>query len=126
DFGVILNPMMAAGQVHGGVAQGIGQALLENTLYDPESGQLLSGSFMDYALPRADHFPDIAVTFNEVPCLNNPLGMKGAGEAGAVGAPAALVNAVRDALGASAEDDLQMPLTSEQIWSHLRRTDTSA
>lgn len=126
DFGVILNPMMAAGQVHGGVAQGIGQALLENSLYDPESGQLLSGSFMDYALPRADHFPDIEVTFNKVPCLNNPLGMKGAGEAGAVGAPAALVNAVRDALGTSAGDDLQMPLTSEQIWSHLRRPDAPA
>lgn len=78
---------------------------------------------MDYALPRADHLPDIEVTFNEVPCLNNPLGMKGAGEAGAVGAPAALVNAVRDALGASAGDDLQMPLTSEHIWSHLRRSD---
>src|SRR5581483_6242579 len=85
DFGKTVNPMIVRGQVHGGVAQGIGQAMMELACYDPESGQLLSGSFMDYALPRANDLPDIEVDLIEVPCASNPLGVKGAGEAGAVG-----------------------------------------
>ena len=98
DVGKAVNPLIVRGQVHGGVAQGIGQALLEHTAYDPESGQLLSGSFMDYALPRADDLPDIEVELLEVPCATNPLGVKGAGEAGAVGSPPAVINAMIDAL----------------------------
>ena len=85
DFGMAINPLIVRGQVHGGVAQGVGQAVLERTVYDPDSGQLLSGTLIDYALPRADDLPD-RVEFVEVPCRTNPLGVKGAGEAGAVGA----------------------------------------
>ena len=90
--------MIVEGQVHGGVAQGIGQALLENCVYDPESGQLLTGSYMDYAMPRADDLPSFKVGTKVTPCTHNPLGAKGCGEAGAIGAPAALMNAVHDAL----------------------------
>ena len=90
--------MIVRGQVHGGVAQGFGQAVLEHTVYDPDSGQLLSGSLMDYALPRAADLPDIEVELIEVPCVTNPLGVKGAGEAGAVGSPPAVMNAILDAL----------------------------
>ena len=117
DFGFTLNPLLAAGQVHGGTAQGIGQALLEHTVYDPDSGQLLSGSFMDYALPRADDLPSLDCEFRDVPCTTNPLGVKGAGEAGAVGAPAAVVNAVVDALKVA---HLDMPLTAPRVWRALR------
>ena len=117
DFGFTLNPPLAAGQVHGGTAQGIGQALLEHTVYDPDSGQLLSGSFMDYALPRADDLPSLDCEFRDVPCTTNPLGVKGAGEAGAVGAPAAVVNAVVDALKVA---HLDMPLTAPRVWRALR------
>ncbi len=116
DFGVIGNPMVVEGQVHGGVVQGIGQALLENTVHD-EYGQLLTGSYMDYTMPRADDVPDIRVGFTETRSTTNPLGMKGCGEAGAIGAPPALVHAVGDALGVH---DLQMPLTSERVWRALR------
>ena len=116
DFGRMLNPALVAGQVHGGVAQGIGQALLEGTVYDPESGQLLSGSFMDYAMPRAGDFPDIDFSTNEIPCLNNPLGMKGAGEAGAIGATPAAINAMVDALKEFGVRDVEMPATPERVW----------
>ena len=98
DFGNIINPMIVEGQVHGGVAQGIGQALLENCVYDKDSGQLLTGSYMDYAMPRADDLPSFKVATKVTPCTHNPLGAKGCGEAGAIGAPAALMNAVHDAL----------------------------
>ena len=98
DFGVLINPMITAGQVHGGLAQGIGQALMERIRYDADSGQMLTASFMDYAVPRADEMPDVDLTFNEVPCTTNPLGVKGCGEAGAVGAFPAVTNAVIDAL----------------------------
>src|SRR5205085_11966480 len=98
DYGVLVNPMVAAGQAHGAIAQGIGQALLEHAFYDPESGQLLAGSFMDYALPRADDLPPFALAFNPTPCTTNPLGVKGCGEAGAVAAFPAIGNAIRDAL----------------------------
>jgi carbon-monoxide dehydrogenase large subunit len=117
DVGHALNPLIVRGQVHGGVAQGLGQALMERTSYDNGSGQLLSGSFMDYALPRADDLPDIDVDLIEVPCETNPLGVKGAGEAGAVGSPPAVMNALVDALGGKVVD---MPATPETVWKALR------
>src|SRR6185503_6684588 len=98
DFGKVINPMIVEGQVHGGLAQGIGQALLEGCVYDPQSGQLLSGTYMDYAMPRADDFPFFKVGTQSTPCTHNPLGVKGCGEAGAIGAPAAVINAIVDAL----------------------------
>jgi carbon-monoxide dehydrogenase large subunit len=112
-----MNPQLLEGQVQGGTVQGIGQALLEHAVYDAESGQLLSGSFMDYAMPRAGDLPALDCGFHHVPCKTNPLGVKGAGEAGAVGAPAAVVNAVVNALGVR---HLDMPLTAEKIWRELQ------
>jgi aerobic carbon-monoxide dehydrogenase large subunit len=120
DFGTVVNPLLLAGQVHGGVAQGVGQALLERTVYDPESGQLVSGNLTDYALPHADTLPLIEFSYNVVPCRTNPLGVKGAGEAGAIGAPPALVNAVVDAVAECGIDHLDMPLTPERLWRALR------
>jgi aerobic carbon-monoxide dehydrogenase large subunit len=117
DFGRAMNPKLLEGQVQGGTAQGIGQALLEHAVYDRGSGQLLSGSFMDYAMPRAGDLPSFDCGFHHVPCTTNPLGVKGAGEAGAVGAPAAVVNAVANALGVR---HLDMPLTAEKVWRALR------
>ena len=116
DFGRVMNPLLLAGQVHGGIAQGIGQALLERTVYDETSGQLVTGSLMDYALPRADNVPDIAFSYNEVPCSRNPLGVKGAGEAGAIGAPPAVINALIDALAPLGVKHIDMPATPEVIW----------
>lgn len=116
DFGNVMNPLMVAGQVHGGVAQGLGQALLENCVYDPETGQLLTGSFMDYAMPRAYDLPEIRFAYNEVPCKNNPLGVKGAGEAGAIGAPPAIIAAVVDALAEFGVKHVDMPATPEKVW----------
>ncbi|TMH35334.1 MAG: xanthine dehydrogenase family protein molybdopterin-binding subunit [Betaproteobacteria bacterium] len=120
DFGNIINPMIVEGQVHGGVVQGIGQALLEQCVYDQESGQLLTGSYMDYALPRADDVPSFKVTTKVTPCTHNPLGAKGCGEAGAIGAPAALMNAVHDALSAAGVTYLDMPATPHRVWSALQ------
>ena len=119
DFGKTVNPLIVRGQVAGGVAQGYGQAVLEHTVYDPESGQLLSGSFMDYALPHADQFPDIEVELLEIPCATNPLGVKGAGEAGAVGSPPALINAIIDALSPDGVTHIDMPATPERVWRAL-------
>jgi carbon-monoxide dehydrogenase large subunit len=120
DIGTVINPLIVDGQVHGGVAQGVGQALLERCAYDRD-GQLLSGSFMDYALPRADDLPAFVAECDESqPCRHNPLGAKGCGEAGAIAAPAALVSAALDALGHLGIVDLDMPLTSEQIWRRTR------
>jgi carbon-monoxide dehydrogenase large subunit len=119
DFGTLVNPMLAEGQVHGGVAQGIGQALLEHAVYDRQ-GQLLAGSFMDYALPRADAVPPIAVGFHPVPATSNPLGVKGCGEAGVTGALPAVMNAVIDALAARGVRHLDMPATPERIWRALQ------
>jgi aerobic carbon-monoxide dehydrogenase large subunit len=116
DFGKTVNPMIVRGQVHGGVAQGLGQALVERTDYDLETGQLLSGSFMDYALPRANDLPDIEVDLLEVPSVSNPLGVKGAGEAGSVGSPPALINAIIDALSADGVTHIDMPATPEKVW----------
>jgi carbon-monoxide dehydrogenase large subunit len=119
DVGHAVNPMIVRGQVHGGVAQGIGQAVHERTAYDPESGQLLSASFMDYALPRAEDLPDIEVELLSVPCETNPLGVKGAGEAGAVGSPPALMNALVDALSGVGVTDMDMPATPETVWKAI-------
>jgi carbon-monoxide dehydrogenase large subunit len=116
DFGKTVNPMIVRGQVHGGAVQGIGQAMTENAVYDPSSGQLLSGSFMDYALPRADDLPDIEVELVEVPCTTNPLGVKGAGEAGSIGSPPAVINAVIDALAPLGVTHIDMPVTPERVW----------
>ncbi|UFN50608.1 xanthine dehydrogenase family protein molybdopterin-binding subunit [Roseomonas sp. OT10] len=119
DVGHALNPLIVRGQVHGGVAQGIGQAIHERTAYDPESGQLLSASFMDYALPRAEDLPEIEVDLIAVPCATNPLGVKGAGEAGAVGSPPAVMNALVDALAPVGVTHLDMPATPEVVWKAL-------
>ncbi|MCC7215846.1 MAG: xanthine dehydrogenase family protein molybdopterin-binding subunit [Burkholderiales bacterium] len=120
DFGNIINPMIVEGQVHGGLAQGIGQALLENCVYDAESGQLLSGSYMDYAMPRADDLPSFQVETRVTPCTHNPLGAKGCGEAGAIGAPAALMNAVHDALLGVGVKHLDMPASPHRVWQAIR------
>ena len=120
DFGTLLNPMITAGQVHGGVAQGVGQALLERTVFDRESGQLLSGSFMDYCLPRADDLPDIDVAFEPVPTETNPLGVKGCGEAGCIGALPAVMNAVVAALQPYGLRHLDMPATPERVWQAIQ------
>lgn len=116
DVGRIVNPMIVEGQIHGGVAQGVGQALCEQLVHDPATGQLLTGSLMDYAAPRARDLPDIAVAFQETPSPNNPLGVKGAGENGTVGAPAAVVNAVLDALAPLGVTHIDMPLTPFRVW----------
>ncbi len=121
DFGKAVNPLIVRGQVHGGVAQGFGQAVMESTAYDASSGQLLSGSFMDYALPRANDLPDIEVDLLEVPCTGNPLGVKGAGEAGAVGSPPAVINAIIDALSADGITHIDMPATPEKVWRALSK-----
>jgi aerobic carbon-monoxide dehydrogenase large subunit len=116
DLGTVINPMIVEGQIQGGVAQGVGQALTEHCAYDAD-GQLLSGSFMDYALPRADDVPQVVSEFDESqPCTHNPLGAKGCGEAGSIAAPAAIVNAVLDALALLGITDVAMPLTSERVW----------
>jgi aerobic carbon-monoxide dehydrogenase large subunit len=115
DFGRIINPMIVAGQVHGGLAQGIGQALYESAVYDKD-GQLVSGSFMDYTMPRADCLPSFTVDTHATLCAHNPLGVKGCGEAGAIGAPPAVINAVIDALSPLGIEDISMPATSHKIW----------
>jgi len=116
DCGVVLNPFIVHGQVFGGVAQGIGQALTENVIHEEESGQLLTGTYMDYGMPRAHHLSPIAALFNVIPCKTNDLGVKGAGEAGCCGAPAALVSALCDALKDFGIRHIDMPLTAEKIW----------
>jgi carbon-monoxide dehydrogenase large subunit len=120
DFGATLNPLLLAGQVHGGTAQGIGQALMENTVYDPDSGQLVSASLMDYALPRAADVPAFAFETRNVPCRTNPLGVKGAGEAGAIGSTPAVMNAVMDALWRAYRiRHVDMPATPERLWAAI-------
>ncbi len=120
DFGIVVNPLLVEGQVHGGIAQGVGQALMELCVYDPDSGQLMTGSLMDYFMPRADDLPQIAFSYNEVPCLNNPLGVKGCGEAGAIGAPPAVINAVVDALAPLGVTTIDMPATPLRIWQTIQ------
>jgi carbon-monoxide dehydrogenase large subunit len=120
DFGVVLNPMLTEGQVHGSLAQGLGQALLEHAVYDPETGQPLAASFLDYAMPRAADFPLCDWETVEVPSTANPIGVKGCAEAGCVGGPPALVNAVLDALAPLGIEAVDMPLTSHRIWRAIR------
>lgn len=120
DFGKVINPSLLAGQVHGGIGQGLGQALLESCVYEAETGQLLSASFQDYTMPRADDVPSIGFSLNEVPCLSNPLGIKGAGEAGAIGAPPAIINALVDALSDFGIRHIDMPATPQLLWKLMR------
>jgi carbon-monoxide dehydrogenase large subunit len=117
DFGSVINPMIVEGQVHGGIVQGVGQALTEACVYDSASGQLVTGSYMDYCMPRAADVPSFKLAFTETKCPSNPLGMKGCGEAGAIAAPAAVMNAMTDALGVK---DLPMPATSQVVWNALQ------
>jgi carbon-monoxide dehydrogenase large subunit len=120
DVGRVINPLICEGQIQGGLAQGIGQALLEHVAYDRESGQLLSATFTDYAMPRADDLPSFTMDFREVPCRTNPLGIKGVGEAGSVGAPPTVINAILDALGPLGVEHLDMPATPGRIWDALQ------
>jgi len=120
DYGTLINPMVTIGQVQGGLAQGIGQAMLEHTVYDVESGQLLSGSLMDYALPRADNLPPLEVRLEELPTAVNPLGVKGAGQAGCIAAPQTIVHAILDALAPLGIEHIDMPATPERIWHAIR------
>jgi carbon-monoxide dehydrogenase large subunit len=117
DFGVVINPMIVEGQVHGGIAQGVGQALYEGTVYDKD-GQLVTGSYMDYAMPRADYLPSFKVDTTETRCPSNPLGIKGCGEAGAIAAPAAVMNAITDAVGT---EDIAMPATPATVWRVIQK-----
>ncbi len=126
DFGNIINPMIVEGQVHGGLAQGIGQALLESCVYDADSGQLLTGSYMDYAMPRADDMPSFKVSTRVTPCTHNPLGAKGCGEAGAIGSPAALMNAVLDALAPLGVKHLDMPASPQRVWHAIQSAKAGA
>jgi aerobic carbon-monoxide dehydrogenase large subunit len=121
DFGVVINPMIVEGQVHGGIAQGVGQALCEGAVYDKD-GQLVTGSFMDYAMPRADYFPSLNIGTTVTKCPSNPLGIKGCGEAGAIAAPAAVINAITDAVGTEA---VAMPATPPTVWAALQRSGRS-
>jgi carbon-monoxide dehydrogenase large subunit len=117
DFGNVINPMIVEGQVHGGVVHGIGQSLLEEVVYDPDSGQLMTGSYNDYCMPRAHDLPKaFSLEFHCTPSPSNPLGLKGCGEAGAIGAPPAIINAITDAIGTN---DLQMPATAEKVWAAI-------
>ena len=120
DFGTLINPMIVEGQVHGGIVHGVGQSLMEHAQYD-EAGQLITGSLMDYAMPRADTVPSFEVGYKVTPCPHNPLGAKGCGEAGAIAAPAAVINAVIDAIGA----EIQMPATPERVWRTLQSRQTA-
>ena len=123
DFGTVINPMIVEGQVHGGVAQGAGQALLEHGIYDRENGQLITGSYMDYCMPRADDLPDVEVGMTVTKCPSNPLGVKGCGEAGAIAAPPAVINAITDALGVKTFD---MPATPEKVWRVIQKMEPRA
>jgi carbon-monoxide dehydrogenase large subunit len=122
DFGTVVNPMIVEGQVHGGIAQGIGQAMLERAVYDKD-GQLVSGSFMDYAMPHAHDLPSFKVGLTETKSPSNPLGIKGCGEAGAIAAPAAVINAITDAIGSEA---ISMPATAQTVWSALQHAQQTA
>jgi len=118
DFGIVINPMIVEGQVHGGIAQGVGQALLESAVYDKD-GQLVTGSFMDYCMPRADNLPTYNVDMTVTKCPSNPLGIKGCGEAGAIAAPAAVINAITDAIGS---ENVPMPATSQAVWAAIQKS----
>ena len=120
DFGNIINPMIVEGQVHGGIVQGVGQALMEGAVYDKNTGQLISGSFMDYTMPRADNFPSFKLGYKVTPCPHNPLGVKGCGEAGAIASPAAVMNAVHNALAPVGVKHVEMPATPLNVWQSIQ------
>ncbi|MFP6742224.1 MAG: molybdopterin cofactor-binding domain-containing protein, partial [Alphaproteobacteria bacterium] len=120
DFGVVINPLIVEGQVHGGIVQGLGQAMFEHTVYDEVSGQLLSASFIDYCMPRADDLPTIDLSRNETPCTTNVLGAKGCGEAGTIGAPSAAINAIIDAMAETGVHAFDMPATPQRVWRALQ------
>jgi aerobic carbon-monoxide dehydrogenase large subunit len=122
DVGTVINPLTLKGQIHGGVAQGVGQALMEQIVYDRDSGQLLTATFMDYAMPRADTLPDLVIASNPVPTALNPMGAKGAGEAGTVGALPVVMNAVLDALAPLGVRDFDMPASSARVWAAIQAT----
>jgi carbon-monoxide dehydrogenase large subunit len=126
DLGRVLNPLIVRGQIHGGVVQGLGQALLEHQVYDRESGQLISGSFMDYGMPRADTMPNMETELEEVPCKTNPLGVKGIGESGTIGAPPTVINALIDALSPLGVDRIDMPATPLRVWQAIGRARSGA
>ena len=119
DFGRVVNPLLLSGQIHGGIVQGAGQAFIENTVYDPTSGQLLTGTFMDYGMPRASDFLMFDTHYNEILCTTNPLGVKGAGEAGTIGATPAVTSAIVDALREFGVAHLDMPATPERVWQAM-------
>ena len=125
DLGKLINPMLVDGQVHGGIVQGIGQAMLEHCAYDETSGQLLTGSFMDYTMPRADDVPSFDLAYNEIPCTTNPLGIKGAGEAGTIGSAPALINAIVDALSDLGVTHVDMPATPQHVWRAINAARSS-
>src|SRR6201988_4078660 len=120
DYGVLVNPMIAAGQAHGAIAQGVGQALFEHAAYDPASGQLIAGSLMDYALPRADDLPSSDLAFNATRCTTNPLGVQGCGEAGAIAAFPAIANAISDALAPLGVESFDGPATPARVWQAMQ------
>ena len=121
DCGNVLDHMIVEGQLHGSLAQGLGQALLESAVYDQHGGQLLTGSFMDYAMPRAQDMPPIRDALHVVPATTNPLGVKGTGEAGTTAAIAAVMNAISDAVPGNGADHLEMPATPEKVWAACRK-----
>jgi carbon-monoxide dehydrogenase large subunit len=125
DLGRVLNPLIVRGQIHGGVVQGIGQALLEHQVYDRQSGQLLSGSFMDYGMPRADSMPNVDSELEEIPCKTNPLGVKGIGESGTIGAPPTVINALLDALAPLGVHQIDMPATPMRVWQSIARAQSA-
>jgi carbon-monoxide dehydrogenase large subunit len=125
DFGNLINPMVVEGQVHGGIAQGVGQALYEEAAYN-DNGQLLSASYMDYCMPRADHFPSLKVENLVTACTHNDLGVKGCGEAGAIASPPAVINAVVDALSPLGVTDITMPATPQKVWQAIQAAQTKA
>ncbi len=126
DVGTIINPLLAAGQIHGGVVQGIAQALYEEVSYDPDTGQLMTGSLLDYAVPRAEHVPNIRSSFQETPSPTNPIGVKGIGESGSIAAPPCMVHAVLDALSPLGIPHLDMPMTPPRIWSAVQKARAGA
>ncbi|HEY0422133.1 MAG TPA: molybdopterin cofactor-binding domain-containing protein, partial [Rhodopila sp.] len=126
DYGTLINPLLTIGQVQGGVAQGIGQALTEHTVYDPDSGQLLSGSFMDYQIPRAIDLPDLDITLTGIPTTANPLGVKGSGQAGAIAAPQTIISAILNALAPLGVTHIDMPATPERVWRVIQQAGNRA
>src|SRR5262249_36359311 len=126
DPGRVLNPMIVRGQIHGGVVQGLGQALLEHQVYDRQSGQLLSGSFMDYGMPRADTMPNVEAELEEAPCQTNPLGVKGIGESGTIATAPTGINALTSALEALGVDHIDMPATPARVWETITRARAGA